>query len=422
MSREIHVYGDWLDLNGPLKIGLLRTQKSKGTETFSFEYDATWLSDGPVQILDPELQFFRGAQYLKVGERKNFGLFLDSCPDRWGRVLLQRNEAIMARKQGRQERSLLESDYLLGLADVQRMGGLRFKLNEEGDFESSGGIREVPPLVRLRELETAAWEAQDESLSDEAAFAWVAMLIAPGSSLGGARPKAGVRDAAGNLCIAKFPKRTDQIDKGAWEFLVHNLAARAGMNLAEAQVKRLGQAHHTFITRRFDRNVKEGAVARRHFASAMTMLGYSDGADAASGVSYLEIVEFLIQHGSRVGRDLPELWRRIVFSMMVSNTDDHLRNHGFLLEPDGWVLSPAYDLNPEPEGFALKLNVSETDNSLDLDLAREVAGYFRLSPKQAETILGEVRDAVRTWRQVAKDLGIKRSEQEKMSSAFRHSE
>jgi len=419
VSAEIHVFGDWIGLGGPRRIGVLRANRSKNRETFSFEYDDSWLSDGPNQLLDPSLLLHEGPQFLKLGDQKNFGLFLDSCPDRWGRLLLQRNEARKAREQGRAERTLLESDFLLGLTDAQRMGGLRFKTSLDGEFEAVADEFLVPPCASLRELEAAAWQIQDDSISDSAAAAWLQMLLAPGSSLGGARPKAGVQDEAGNLFIAKFPKRTDEVDIGAWEFVVHTLARRAGIKLAASRVERLSQAHHTFITKRFDRVLNDGKLCRRHFSSAMTMLGYADGADSASGVSYLEIVEFLMQNGARVDRDLHELWRRIVFSMMVSNTDDHLRNHGFLLEQDGWALSPAYDLNAEPHGLGLKLNVSEHDNSLDLDLARDVAGYFRLSANEAELILDEVRAAVRTWPEVAKDLGIKRPEQQRMSRAFR---
>lgn len=418
MSEEIHVFGDWIGLRGPRKIGLLRSNRVKNRETFSFEYDQIWLEDSP-NHLDPELQLFSGPQYLPSTERKNFSVFLDSCPDRWGRILLKRNEAINARKQGRAERTLVESDFLMGLADIQRMGGLRFKRSAEGPFEAPGGERDVPPFASLRELEAAAWHIEDESIPDDMSERWLAMLLAPGSSLGGARPKATVRDDAGNLFIAKFPKPSDEIDKGLWEFIVHTLAARANIDLAEATVERLGQQHHTFITKRFDRVLNTTALARRHFASAMTMIGRSDGTGSADGASYLELVEFLIQHGSQVDRDLQQLWRRIVFSMMISNTDDHLRNHGFILQPDGWTLSPAYDLNPEPDGVGLHLNVSENDNSLDLELALSVAAYFRLSPKEAKAIVAEVLAAVRSWRGLAKELGIKRPEQQRMSKAFR---
>jgi serine/threonine-protein kinase HipA len=420
MTREIHVYGDWLELGDCQRIGLLQVNRSQGRETFSFEYDSNWLAGNETLALDPELLLFEGPQYLNDRDKASFGLFLDSSPDRWGQVIMKRREALVARQEKRAPKTLLQSDFLLGVHDEQRMGGLRFKVDPDGDFLSNHDGNNVPPWARLRELENAAWQFQsDDAAENPELREWLNLLMAPGSSIGGARPKAGVCDEADNLWIAKFPGRNDEIDKGAWEMVTHTLAVRAGLSIAEARAEKFGRPHHTFLTKRFDRVVVEGSRRRIHFASAMTMLGYSDGAGYADGASYLEIVEFLIKHGSDTDLDLTELWRRIVFSICVSNTDDHLRNHGFLLTDAGWKLSPAYDINPEPTGTGLHLNISEDDNSLNLELALEVAEYFRLGNDEAKAIVDEVTSVVTQWSEVASNLGISRGEQEAMAPSFR---
>ncbi len=407
-------------MGGVQRIGLLRANQVHGTETFSFEYDPDWLRNNQTLVLDPELQLFQGPQYLGDRRKPNFGIFMDSSPDRWGRLIMKRREAMLARLEKRATRTLFESDYLLGVHDQQRMGGLRFKESLDGEFLSDHEGNDAPPWTRLRELENAAWQIQDEDRQDSPELhGWIQLLMAPGSSIGGARPKAGVCDEQNNLWIAKFPGRNDDFDAGAWEMVVYQLAIRAGVNMAESRAEKFGRPDHTFMTRRFDRLVENGVRYRRHFASAMNLLGYSDGTDHSDGASYLELVEFLMQHGSDVEVDLQELWRRIVFSICVSNTDDHLRNHGFLLEPEGWKLSPAYDINPNPYGTGLNLNISEDDNSLNLDLAREVAEYFRLDQKQREAIMVQVTASVGGWREAADASGISRGEQERMSRAFK---
>ena len=420
MTREIHVYGDWLELGECRRIGLMRVNRGQGSETFSFEYAPEWLAGSETLVLDPELLLFEGPQYLNDRQKRNFGLFLDSGPDRWGQIIMKRREALIARKEKRMPNTLLESDFLLGVHDEQRMGGLRFKEGPEGEFLSHHDGNNAPPWTRLRELENAAWQFQsDDAVEDPELRESLNLLLAPGSSIGGARPKAGVCDEEENLWIAKFPGRNDEFDKGAWEMVAHTLAVRAGLSIADARAEKFGRAHHTFLTKRFDRDVVEGARRRKHFASAMTMLGYSDGAGHADGASYLEIVEFLGKHGSDVDVDLPELWRRIVFSISISNTDDHLRNHGFLLTDRGWKLSPAYDINPEPSSTGLHLNISENDNSLNLELAKEVAEFFRVDKNEADEIIDEVKAAVTTWPDVASGYGINRGEQELMRRAFR---
>lgn len=414
-NKTIYVYADWMGLKGPVLMGVLSVNFVRGKEIFSFEYDDSWLKSTNPQNLDPNLQLYGGPQYNRE-DKPNFGLFLDSSPDRWGRVLMKRREAIIARKVGRKPAALFESDFLLGVYDEHRMGGLRFKTDIEGTFLSAEKSLATPPWTSLRELEHASLELEkDEDKEDDEALKWLNMLIAPGSSLGGARPKASIKDPDGNLWIAKFPSGNDERNIGAWEMVVFRIASDAGIRVSSAMVKQFASKHHTFLNKRFDRNEKGERI---HFASAMTLLGYNDGADHHAGVSYLELAEFIMQNGSNVNEELKELWRRIVLNICIKNTDDHLRNHGFLLTETGWVLSPIYDVNPFPDGTGLTLNISEDDNSLDLDLALSVAGYFRLKEKDAVTIMEQIKSAVSNWRKFAHEVGISKQEQTRMEPAF----
>lgn len=245
---------------------------------------------------------------------------------------------------------------------------------------------------------------------------WIKLLMAPGASLGGARPKASVQDTTGALWIAKFPSKNDIIDIGAWEMLANDLARKSGIETAHAMIQKYNNRHHTYLTKRFDRTP---TGERLHFSSAMTLLGYSDGMGAEEGVSYLELVEFIIQNGADVSADLKELFRRIVFSIAISNTDDHLRNHGFLLTENGWILSPAYDMNPDRHGMGLKLNISENDNSLDFNLALSMASYFRLTESDATNLINNIRTVVSDWERTANKYSIPKNEQALMKSAFR---
>jgi len=381
-------------------------------EIFSFEYDETWLQTDFAQMLDPDLDFFAGLHFLRPG-KTNFGVFLDSSPDRWGRVLMLRREAAMARLEQRNEAHLFETDFLLGVYDGHRMGGLRFKLSPEGPFLDNNTAMATPPWTSIRELAKVSLLLEDDRLVQHPDYLkWLGMLLAPGASLGGARPKASVMDEQGQLWMAKFPSGHDQFNIGAWEMVTYEMAKAAGINMAMCQAKCFSQHHHTFITRRFDRTF-DGK--RLHFASAMTMLGFVDGQE---GASYLDIVDFLTSFGARVDLDLEELWRRIVFSISVSNTDDHLRNHGFMLTPEGWILSPAFDINPVETGTGLSLNISESDNALELDLAMEVAVYFRLKEKRAREIVHDVKSTVSNWRVLAKKYGIPQAECELKARAF----
>ena len=411
--RDVLVYADWKGLGGPRRLGVLHSERLRGKEVFSFAYEQAWLRDGFAHVLDPDLDVYSGLYFLNQN-KTNFGLFLDSSPDRWGRVLMSRREAASAKKEGRKPEHLFETDYLLGVYDGHRMGGLRFKLSEDGPFLDDSLEMATPPWTSIRELELISLLLEDDRATEEPDYLkWLGMLVAPGSSLGGARPKASVVDEHGHPWIAKFPSGHDGFDVGAWEQVTHDLAEAAGIQVAESKALQFTSRHHTYLTKRFDRT-EDGQ--RLHFASAMTMLGFRDGQD---GASYLELVDFLTTHGGAVDADLEELWRRIVFSISVSNTDDHLRNHGFLLTPDGWVLSPAYDMNPVETGNGLSLNISENDNALDFDLAMEVAPFFRLNPDRAHQIMTEVAHAVRNWRQLARRLGISNSECELKARAFR---
>lgn len=413
-AKQMLVYADWEPFPQPILMGTLSSLLLRGKEIFSFEYDKNWLNQNAVQILDPDLQFYAGPQYLR-SEKINFGLFLDSSPDRWGRLVIKRREAALARKESQKEIRLQETDFLLGVYDQHRMGGIRFKTSEDGPFLNDNKDMAAPPFSSLRELEHASSIIENEDITVPDYLKWINLLIAPGSSLGGARPKASVIDPQGQLWIAKFPSKYDDKDIGAWEKVAHDLAVAAGINMSKAALMKFNSRHHTFLAQRFDRSMDK----RIHFASAMTMLGLNDGADHHEGVSYLHLAEFLLRNGASVDQDLEELWRRIVFNICISNTDDHLRNHGFLLTPNGWVLSPAYDLNPNETGLGLKLNISENDNALDIELAMQVIPYFRVSETRAKEIIKVVQNAVRNWREVATNCKISRNEQIIMENAFR---
>jgi len=407
--KTIYVYWDDAQTVSPLPVGRLYADAIRGKEVFSFEFDASWLKQSVCRHLDPDLQLFSGPQYVS-DKKPNFGVFTDSCPDRWGRVLIERRESVRAKEEKRSRRTLMESDFLLGVHDETRMGALRFKTAQDGPFLDNEPDYATPPLTSLRELQEASWHLENDD--DANVRKWLQILLAPGSSLGGARPKANIRKPDGSLWIAKFPSRNDITDVGAWENVAMTLAERCGVIVAPFDIVRYGQ-YSTFMTRRFDRNAEGKRV---HFTSAMSMLGYADG--KTDGCSYLEIAEWISRYSAQVTVDLVQMWRRIVFNIAISNCDDHLRNHGFLLTEKGWRLSPAYDLNPSYYGGGLSLNITESDNSVDMDLAREVAPFFGVPEKDAEAIIGEVRDAVRGWRRVASKLGISREEQEMMAKAF----
>jgi serine/threonine-protein kinase HipA len=413
--KDIYVYGDWRELKTSTLIGILGSQITRGHEIFSFAYEKDWINSKFAILLDPELKHFTGPQFPSQG-KANFGVFTDSSPDRWGRVLMQRREALAARQEDRKVNPLFDSDYLLGVFDLFRMGGLRFKLDPKGSFLDSQKDYSAPPFIRLRELEEASLRLEEDvNMDDVALNESIMLLLAPGASLGGARPKASIIDPEGNLWIAKFPSRQDDTDIGGWEAVVNQLARQAGIQTAEGYARKFTSKYHSFVTKRFDRIQDQ----RIHFASAMTLMGHHDGLSGKEGISYLHLAECIVKYSAQANKDLKELWTRIVFNICVSNTDDHLRNHGFLLTPKGWILSPAYDMNPVVNATGLHLNITEYDNALELDLAREVASRFRVKPAEMEAIIVKVLQSVGRWSQAAKELGISRAEMMRMESAFK---
>jgi serine/threonine-protein kinase HipA len=414
-NKDIYVYAHWTGMKEPVLMGLLKAEFTRGKEIFSFSYSENWLKSSYSQILDPELQLYTGSQYAK-DEKQNFGVFLDSSPDRWGRVLMKRREAAMARSENRPEKTLRESDYLLGVFDGHRMGAIRFKEDPDGPFLNDNKTLASPPWTSIKELEQISLRLEDDNaIEDPEYLKWLTILINPGSSLGGARPKASVVDDKKNLWIAKFPSRSDIKDIGGWEMVTNELARNAGLNVAVSKIQKFSSKYYTFLTKRFDRT---NTGERIHYASAMTMLGYVDGNNFQDGVSYLEIVDFLTKYGANIQSDLRELWKRIVFNVLVSNTDDHLRNHGFILTARGWILSPAFDVNPNEDGAGLSLNISLDDNSLDLDLTLEVSDYFRLNEEDALKMIEKIKKSVTNWRSVANKYQLPRSEQELMAKVF----
>lgn len=410
-EKIIYVYDDFTE-DEPILLGRLYVGIIKGGETYSFEYDNDWLKKSKVSVnLDPELYLFNGRQYSV--SKRIFGLFSDASPDRWGRVLMNKRERLIAEQEQRKPRKLYDSDYLLGVYDETRMGGIRFKLDKEGVFLSDDKETATPPWTSLRTLEEASrnFEKDETEITEK----WLNQLIKPGSSLGGARPKATVVDTKGQLWIAKFPSKNDESDTGAWEKVVHDLARMCELNVPESKIERFSKLGSTFLVKRFDRDGNK----RIHFASAMTLLGETDGVSAADGIGYLDIVDFIKSYGSNPKEDLLELWKRIVFYMLVSNTDDHLRNHAFILEKKGWKLSPLYDVNPVPYGNELSLLVDEVDNTISIELAISVSSRFGITPEKAGKMAKQMVTIVRdNWKTLAKKYGLARGQIEYMRPAF----
>ena len=410
-KTDIYVYAHWKEMPEPKVIGILSAQQAKGKKAFSFEYDKNWLKTEQKFLLDPDIQLYGGPQY--PNQKENFGIFLDSMPDTWGRTLMKRREAQQAKDKNEKPKTLYDIDFLLGVYDESRMGALRFKTDPNGDFLDNNKTASTPPWSSIRELQNAAANFENDDDNDEVKK-WLSVLMAPGSSLGGARPKANVLDADKSLWIAKFPSKTDITDKAAWEFLAYLLATKAGIEMAPCRIEKISGKHHTFFTKRFDRENGE----RIHFASAMTMTGNNEDTIRDNPASYLDIAEFISNYGTNIVANLYQLWRRIVFNIAISNTDDHLRNHGFILTKEGWILSPAYDLNPSIEKDGLALNIDTDNNDLDFELAKSVGEYFRLNKEQMETIIQEVLQATSNWKNIASEIGISRGEQELMVKAF----
>lgn len=411
-KTDIYVYAHWQGMTEPKMAGMLSAQQAKGKKAFSFAYDKEWLKTENKFLLDPDIQLYSGPQY--PNQKENFGIFLDSMPDTWGRTLMKRRAAQLAKVNNEKAPTLYDIDFLLGVYDESRMGALRFKTDPNGDFLDNNKNASTPPWSSIRELQNAAYLFENDSENEEV-NKWLAVLMAPGSSLGGARPKANILDNDKSLWIAKFPSKTDTIDKAAWEYLAFQLAINAGIEMAPSRIEKIAGNHHTFFTKRFDRENGE----RIHFASAMTMTGNNEDTIRDNHASYLDIAEFISNHGVNIVANLHQLWRRIVFNIAISNTDDHLRNHGFILTNDGWTLSPAYDLNSSIEKDGLALNIDTHNNALDFELAKSVGEYFRLNTAQMDETINGVLKAVGSWKLTAKEIGISRAEQELMAGAFK---
>ena len=410
-KTDIWVYADWKGMISPKLIGKLTAHQAKGRKAYGFSYHADWINSGEQILLDPDIAWYTGQQY--PNGKENFGVFLDSMPDRWGRTLMQRRAAMLAQDSGSPAQALQDIDYLLGVHDMCRMCALRFKSEPDGDFLDNDPVYPTPPWSSVRDLQYSADLIESGSDSTDAEK-WLAMLMAPGSSLGGARPKANILDKDGHTWIAKFPSHSDTVNKGAWEYLAYRLALNAGITMADSRLEHVSGEFDTFFTKRFDRDKKE----RIHFASAMTMTGKNEELIRESAPSYLDLVEFIQFSGANVNDDLNQLWRRIIFNIMISNTDDHLRNHGFILTDEGWRLSPAFDINPSIDKEGLALNIDMDSNARNLELAKSVGPFFRLGKKAMDSILDEVRSSVSAWQKLATQIGIPRTEQSLMAAAF----
>lgn len=417
MSRPPDIVAVFADLDRfpePRRMGSLRRHVGRGGEVFSFEYSPDWLKSADAFSFDPDLALVQGPQYAPAS-RASFGIFLDSAPDRWGRLLMQRRENLRARREGRVSRALTDWDCLLGVHDETRLGALRFQDLTTGQWLESGDALAAPPIAALRDLQAASLHLENSADGDDAGDRerWLAQLFAPGSSLGGARPKASIRDERGALCIAKFPSRQDRRDVGAWELVANRLAAKAGIRVPPARGIRVPEsAYTTFVAKRFDR-AENGR--RLPFVSALTL---TQRADAEPGGSYLELVDLLQSQGAHAQADCQELFRRVVFSILIHNTDDHLRNHGFFVGSDGIVLSPAFDINPALDRNELTLAIDEVNSFCDVAIALEAHRAYGLTAAEAKNIISKTRDAVASWRAEASRLRIPKAERESMASAF----
>lgn len=395
-AKSEHIWV-WLDdpAFGPLQhIGIL-SRGDRGSVRFA--YEPIWLKHAHAFPLDPELDLTSGEFFPG---NSNFGAFMDSCPDRWGQILMKRREAVEAREEGRTPRTLGPWEYLLGVQDCTRMGALRFSRPDEQTFLADDA-RSAPPVTRIAELQAVAFELTRKKQDDlDKIKEWLKVLVAPGSSLGGARPKANLVAEDGRLWIAKFPSADDDHDVALWEMLLQDLARQCGITVPESRLMQIGSGYHTFLVKRFDR-VGDN---RRFFASAMTMLGHVDTDDA----SYLELAEFIATYGEadHIVRDLEELFTRVVFNVATANRDDHLRNHGFMRSPAGWTLAPAFDMNPSFKKEEHALSLDPYNRRPDLEIVLSTAEYYRLDTGHAKKIITDVCKVVGNWEARARKLGL----------------
>lgn len=412
--KRLYVYADFDWLKEVELIGELGYESLRGTDSYSFTFNNEWLKKHGELFLSDDLNNYPGQQY-SLPEKDIFGCFSDALPDRWGRTLLLRHEQIVAAEEKRPVRRLSSFDFLTGIDDFSRMGGFRFKEIPDGEFINVSESLKIPPLIDIRGLIAASAEIEKSEekniLPDRK---WIAQLVHPGTSLGGARPKANVIDTDKTLYVAKFPSRKDDYDVGIWEHFSHQLAIKSGISAAKTGVMANGGEYHTLLSQRFDRT-QEGR--RIHFASAMTLLGLSDGDNATSGHGYLDIVDFIIQNCTDVEKNLQELYRRVAFNICIGNSDDHFRNHGFLLTAKGWILSPAYDMNPTLNEYQ-SLLISSSSNKADLSILLDACEEYMLNRNTAEKIVSEVVEAVKGWRELAVRSGLSKREMDIFSGVL----
>jgi serine/threonine-protein kinase HipA len=405
VTREVEVWID-ADVAPSARVGTLHDDRGQ----VRFRYDRAWRDAAEAFQIDPALSL-DDAPFFPDTETGNFGVFLDSSPDRWGQTLMQRREALAARNEKRRPRTLHAWDYLLGVQDATRQGALRFRSPGSGPFLAAEALA-APPVTSLGELESVARELTGRRIDDLARLRrWLAVLVAPGASLGGARPKANFRERDGSLWIGKFPAHGDDRDTGAWEWLAHRLGSRAGIDVPDAQLVKFSD-FHTFCVKRFDR----AGGKRRFYASAMTMLGR----DRSEGTSYLELAQFLRLRGdpAHIDADLEQLFRRVVFFVLIGNRDDHLRNHGFLLAGNGWRLAPAFDVNPNADKAEHVLDLDEGSPLPSIDAVLATHAYYGLDRRRAGTIVSEVGKVVASWRNEARRLRLAAADIEVMAAAF----
>lgn len=411
--KRLYVYADFDWLDEAELMGELTCDTVRGNETYGFSFAREWLAQHGDVFFGEDLRNYPGVQYTSP-EKDIFSCFSDALPDRWGRTLLNRREQIVASEEKRPVRRLNSFDYLVGIDDESRMGGFRFSEIPGGKYINCDASLRVPPLANVSELMQAAHEIEaSEELHVLPSKRWLMQLLRPGTSLGGARPKATVKDDDGNLAVAKFPSRKDDYDVALWEHFCHVMGRKAGINVADTHVVSGGQ-YNILLSKRFDRT---GAGRRKHFASALTLLGLNDGDNASTGCGYTDIVDFIVRCGCDVKNNLEELYRRVAFNIIVGNSDDHFRNHGFILTQKGWELSPAYDINPTLyEEHSLLIN-RETNKS-DLDILLKSAGEYMLSADVAARIIAEVKTSMKTWRGEAAKLKLSRRDADMFAPRF----
>ena len=411
---KIYVYADFNWLKKVELVGELSMQSIRGKESYSFEFSKDWLKNyGSIQLSD-DINNYTGIQYCQQNN-EIFGCFADSLPDRWGRTLILRREQILAMEEKRPVRRLTEFDFLTGIDDYTRIGGFRYKIDPTGEFINTSNKLQIPPITEIKELVRASNEIElSEEKNTLPQKKWLFQLIQPGTSLGGARPKATIIDENKHLYIAKFPSRNDLYDVALWEHLSHLLAKESGLNCSESKVIKTGNKYHTLLSKRFDRTADNKRI---HYASAMTMLGLKDGCNANTGNGYLDIVNYIIKNCCNVDYNLKELYRRVAFNISIGNSDDHFRNHGFLLTPQGWTLSPAFDINPSLSKEQSLLINSYTAKS-DLNILLDSCEEYMLNHNTAKQIIEEVLKGISKWKSLANKINIPQSEQNIFKDRF----